>query len=162
MPLFAGPWPRSFQRSSLLLESRIASHHARGDAGEDFPDDGAGLLGDFGDWDVRSEQFHLGAFANITGGGDIGHDLVHGDAPENGAAATVDPDVGTLAGNVARIAVTITDANGGHARRSVGDELATVGNAVTGGQRGKIDYRVDGDVISFSTEKGKQYRIRPL
>ncbi len=33
--------------------------------------------------------------------------------------------------------------------------------SIQGGRQEKIDFRFDGNVISFGTEKGKQYRIRP-
>jgi len=69
---------------------------AGGDEGEDFPGDGSGLDGDFADRDVGAEEFDLVTGSAIGEVGDVAHDLVHGDPPEDRDAAAAEKDVGVV------------------------------------------------------------------
>ena len=112
----------------------VAACDARGDAGENFPDDGACLVGDFGDGELGAEELDFLAFGDFRVGGDIDHHLVHGDAAEDGEAVAADPNDGSLAGNLAWVAIAVADADGCDAGGLGGDEGAAVGNAVACGE----------------------------
>ena len=115
-----------------LSYRQIDPLHAWGDAGVDVPGDGLGLLGEFGDGNVGSEEFDFIAFLDLGGVGDVDHHLVHGDASKDGKKSISDKNAWAVAGGVAWVAIAVTDADGGNAGGSGGDETATVGNAVSG------------------------------
>ena len=110
----------------------VASRNAGGDGSEEFPGDAICLLSDFGGGDVGAKEFDVVAGLAIGEGGDVGHDLVHGDAAEERAAGVADEDFGFVSGEGAGVAVAVADADGGNAGGSVEDGGASVGNALAG------------------------------
>ena len=63
-----------------LLGAGVNTGDAGSDSGEDGPGDGVGLAGEFGDEDVFAKEFGFIAALAVGDGGDIHHDLIHGDA----------------------------------------------------------------------------------
>ena len=61
---------------------------------------------------------------------DVGHDLIHGDAAEDGAAGFADDDACVLVAETAVVAVGVSCGEGCNSHRGGGDEGASVGDAV--------------------------------
>jgi len=110
-----------------------------GEVGEDFPWDGIGFRCQF-----RGRQAGLILLADDDDGiagcrglrqiGGVDEDLVHGDAPEDGAALAMDEDAGIAAADRAGQAIGIANGDGGDAGMGLaaGEEGAAVGDAITG------------------------------
>lgn len=116
----------------MLVE--VASGDSRGDGSKEFPGDGIGFLGDFGGGDVGAEEFDFVTGLAVGEFGDVGHDLIHGDAAEEGAAGVADEDVGVVAGEGAGVAIAVADADGGDTGLFFKDGGASVGDGLTGGE----------------------------
>src|ERR1700677_2828549 len=117
---------------------QINSLNAGGDASENFPRDGAGFLRQITGMDfvpfLLPEEDGFLAGGDVGGErGDVDHDLVHGDAAEDGAAPAADEDFRTLAGKAALVAIGITHGERGDAHGLRRDEGAAVADAVAGG-----------------------------
>ena len=100
------------------------------DAGKDFPRDGLGPVGDLRNRKIGAEEFDFVAGLAVGEVGYIGHDLVHGDSSQERGFLAADENVGALAGDVARIAVTIPGPDGGHGGFLCENTGATVADAV--------------------------------
>lgn len=112
----------------------VDSGDAGSDGSEDFPGDRVGLFRDFGDRDVWAEEFDFVADGTVGERGDVGHDLIHGDSPEERAAGAVDGDFGIVAGDRAGVAVAVADADRCDAGGAIEDGGAAVGDPVASGE----------------------------
>ena len=142
----------------VRLWFQITARDARGDAGENFPDDGLGVARDLAHRQIGTEEFHFGPLADFGAAGHIHHQLVHGHPPENGKPAAFDPHLPAVPGHLARVAVAIADAHGGDPGRAVGDKCAAIGHAVAGRQGAQQgDARLEGhDVLQLLLEAGQR------
>ena len=82
---------------------------------------------------VRAEEFDLISAFDIGVIGQADDDLIHGDAADDGMALSAYPYLGIFPRDLARIAIAVSDADGGDASGLCGDVSASVGNAVASG-----------------------------
>ncbi len=115
-----------------------------------------GACGDFLPGDVGSHDFCNIAGLDAVHVGDVDHDLVHGDAAEDGAVGAVEVDACACVGEVVEVAIAEADAERGDFGGAGGDVGVVVGDAVVfgeGAQEG--DTAVEGEgVAEFSVVGG--------
>lgn len=122
---------------------------AGGDAGDDVAGDGVGAGGDFLPGDVGAHDFCHIAGLDAVHVGDVDHNLIHGDAAEDGAVGAVEVDACARVGEVVQVAISKADADGGNFGGAGGDVGVVVGDAVVfgeGAQEG--DAAVEGEGVA--------------
>ncbi len=113
--------------------AKVVACDAGGELGEDFPWDGAGFAGEFGDEEIFPEEDGFVAAFAVREVADVDNELIHGDAAEEGAGGVANEDVGVAFAEGARITVAVANAKNGGAGGFF-QQSAPVGNAVAGGE----------------------------
>lgn len=136
--------------------SDVDARDSGGDAGDDVAGDGVGSGSDFLPGDVGPHDFGNIAGLDAVHVGDVDHDLIHGDATEDGAVGAVEVDAGACVGEVVEVAIAKADADSSDFGGTGGDVGVVVGDAVVFGEcTQEGDAAVEGEgVAEFSVIGG--------
>ena len=122
-----------------MIERRAAalfvdSEYAAGDAGDDVAGNGLGTVGQLTPGNIRPHNLRYISGLNFIQMRNVHHNLVHGDSAKHRAVFSIQIHACPGVGKIVQVAISKTQADGGHPGGGVGDIGVVVGYAVVAGR----------------------------